>query len=226
MTKKCTVCCKNKEITDFHKKSTSKDGYRSNCKECSSIYTKKNKDKRKQYDKNYRDENREIIKEKKRKYYIDNIEYFKQKNEDIRKNLDKSKKSEYQKKYYNSPSVKNKIKNYRKEKEKSDPLYKLKVSIRKRISSSFKNIDIKKNSKTESIIGCSFEFFRNYLECLFRDGMTWENHGKWHLDHIIPISLAMNEEELIKLNHYSNFQPLWKEENLSKGNRIIEISQD
>jgi hypothetical protein len=52
--------------------------------------------------------------------------------------------------------------------------------------------------------------------------MTLENHGEWHLDHIIPLASATTEEEIIKLNHYTNFQPLWAEENLSKGDRIIE----
>ena len=48
--------------------------------------------------------------------------------------------------------------------------------------------------------------------------MSWSNHGKWHLDHIIPISSARTKEEAIKLNHYSNFQPLWAIDNLVKHN--------
>lgn len=51
--------------------------------------------------------------------------------------------------------------------------------------------------------------------------MSWENHVKWHLDHIIPISYANSEEEIIKLNHFTNLQPLWATDNLSKGNRWI-----
>ncbi len=49
--------------------------------------------------------------------------------------------------------------------------------------------------------------------------MTWENHGEWHIDHIIPISWGKTESEVIELNHYTNFQPLWAKDNLSKGNR-------
>ena len=52
--------------------------------------------------------------------------------------------------------------------------------------------------------------------------MNWENAGKWHLDHIYPVSLAKDEEELLKLNHYTNFQPLWAVDNIKKGNKIIE----
>lgn len=51
--------------------------------------------------------------------------------------------------------------------------------------------------------------------------MTFENHGEWHLDHIIPLASAINEEDIIKLNHYTNFQPLWSKENLKKGSKII-----
>jgi hypothetical protein len=50
--------------------------------------------------------------------------------------------------------------------------------------------------------------------------MTWENYGKWHLDHKTPISWAKTEKEVIELNHYTNFQPMWAIENLSKGNRF------
>ncbi len=51
--------------------------------------------------------------------------------------------------------------------------------------------------------------------------MTLSNHGKWHLDHIIPISYAKSKEEVYILNHYTNFQPLWAIDNLSKGNKYI-----
>lgn len=77
-----------------------------------------------------------------------------------------------------------------------------------------------KTSKTYKILGCSYEEFKQYLESQFTNGMTWENAGEWHLDHIYPVSLATDEEHLIKLNHYTNFQPMWAEDNLKKGNRI------
>ena len=49
--------------------------------------------------------------------------------------------------------------------------------------------------------------------------MTWENHGLWHYDHITPVSWALTEDEVIKLNHFTNFQPKWAKDNLTKGNR-------
>ena len=51
--------------------------------------------------------------------------------------------------------------------------------------------------------------------------MTWENHGEWHLDHIVPVSLGETEEEIVSLNHYTNLQPLWKDDNLIKSDNLI-----
>ena len=50
--------------------------------------------------------------------------------------------------------------------------------------------------------------------------MSWDNHGKWHLDHKIPVSWGETEDRVIELNYYTNFQPLWASENLNKGNRF------
>ena len=82
----------------------------------------------------------------------------------------------------------------------------------------------KKNSKTQEMLGCSFADLKLHLEKQFRDGMTWENNKffGWHLDHIVPISSAKTEQDVIKLCHYTNLQPLWWHENLSKGDAMPE----
>lgn len=59
-----------------------------------------------------------------------------------------------------------------------------------------------------------------YIESKFKEGMSWENHGKWHIDHIKPLGNAKTEKELKKLFHYTNVQPLWAKENQKKGNKI------
>jgi hypothetical protein len=84
-----------------------------------------------------------------------------------------------------------------------------------------KKLNISKTNKTFEIVGCTPEFLKEHLEKQFVDGMTWENRGEWHIDHKIPLSSAKTEEELYKLCHYTNLQPLWAEENLKKGNKII-----
>jgi hypothetical protein len=71
-------------------------------------------------------------------------------------------------------------------------------------------------------LGCSPQFLKEHIEKQFSDGMSWELVGKYiHIDHIIPLSSANTEEELYKLCHYSNLQPLWAEDNLKKSNKIF-----
>lgn len=109
---------------------------------------------------------------------------------------------------------------YAKIRRKNDPLF----AIRSRVSTLIRTNLLRKKSKTIEILGCSFEEFKLYLESKFEPWMNWENRGLyngefnygWDLDHIIPTSSAKTEEDLIKLNHYSNFQPL-----CSKINRDI-----
>ena len=80
-------------------------------------------------------------------------------------------------------------------------------------------VRFRKNSKTQEILGCTLDEFINHLQSQFTEGMTLKNHGEWHLDHKIPISSAKNEKDIIRLNHYTNFQPLWAKENLRKGDK-------
>jgi hypothetical protein len=119
------------------------------------------------------------------------------------------------------------IRDYGKEYQqmKNDPVRKSKDAIRKLLLSSFKVRNIKKSKlcmKSEEIIGCSFEFFKKHIETQFQQGMSWNNHGDWHLDHIVPLYVAKTIEELIKLNHWTNFQPLWAKENLKKNNILLD----
>ena len=83
---------------------------------------------------------------------------------------------------------------------------------------------IKSNQKAGSAVrdlGCSIKEFKACIESKFQHGMTWDNHGfhGWHLDHIIPLSKfdLTDREEFLKACHYTNIQPLWAYDNLSKG---------
>jgi len=78
----------------------------------------------------------------------------------------------------------------------------------------------KKQDRAYNMLGCTFDYFKNYIESLFKSGMSWENRSEWHLDHIIPIASAKTYEEIVKLNHYTNFQPLWAKENQLKGAQL------
>ena len=123
------------------------------------------------------------------------------------------------KKYRYSEKGKRRIKEYKYEKYHKDDLYKIREGIRALLYVSFKKTGFSMKSKTAEILGCSFEKFKSYIEQRFQEGMTWDNRSQWHLDHIVPVCVAKTEQEIIKLNHYTNFRPLWAKENLAKGNK-------
>ena len=107
-----------------------------------------------------------------------------------------------------------------------DPLFKLSASIRSSIGGAFIRgsrgaFNKDKGNATLDILGCSFEFFASHITSQFTEGMTLENYGEWHLDHIIPLATATTREDVVRLNHYTNFQPLWAKDNLSKGSKIL-----
>lgn len=172
-----------------------------------------------------------------RKYYIKNKEkiIIKQKNKGISDERKKTKKI-YRSNHLEENRIssrnyreKNKekiklyfksyFKKYNENRINNDPQYKLTISIRKRIRESLKYSGFKKKTKTTIILGCSFNEFKEHIEKQFEPWMNWNNYGNpkdgifepnktWDIDHIIPVSSAISEEELIKLNHYSNLKPL------------------
>jgi len=163
----------------------------------------------KNYMKKYRIIHKEQIKEKVKEYHkIHKEEIKKQRREYILKN-----KREINKKhnYY--------LKNYNYNKRKTNICFKLLVNLRTRIWFALKrNI---KSLKTIELIGCSLEFLRKHLESQFKEGMSWSNYGKWHIDHIKPCAsfdLSKREQQR-KCFHYKNLQPLWAEDNLKKGRK-------
>ena len=223
--KVCSKCKIEKELSEFVKDNRIKDGYAGRCKSCINKYKKgwneKNKGKCKEYQKKYyknnKDEilnrNKEYNKEYRKEYYKKNKEYHK----------------EYHKKYYkkNKEILKEKYKEYRKNskeyrnrynrnRKKTDHLYKLKCTLRSAMWRSFKKRRWNKNSKSQELLGCDFEIVKTHLEKQFTKDMNWGNYGKWHIDHIIPLSVADNKHEVEMLCHYTNLQPLWAKDNFSK----------
>lgn len=113
---------------------------------------------------------------------------------------------------------------YARDRRKKDCMFNLKTSVSRLIRTSINRSGFKKGSRTYEILGCSFEEFKVYLESKFESWMNWENKGLyngteeygWDIDHIIPMVTANNEEDVLRLNHYTNLQPL-----CSKFNRDI-----
>jgi hypothetical protein len=193
--KKCYSCNIQKENIFFHKNKKSNDGFSNRCKSCV-----------KKYDKIYYEKNNKKIKERKKSYYVENINSIKLRDKNYR---DKNKKL-----------LQHKKRIWEKNKIITDNFYYLKSKIKNSIRESIKRYGYTKKSKTFEILGCDYETFKKHIESQFIDGMSWDNKNEWHIDHIIPVSSAKNENEMILLNHYLNLQPLWATDNLSKGSKL------
>lgn len=183
-------------------------------------YNDKNREKHKLYYQSKKDEikkshdlNKEGIHNYNVKYYQNNIEKERKRNKEYRNSH-----PEYVLRCRKSSIL------WGKNKRKTDPLFKLKNNVRSLIRGTFKRKNVKKTKKTLLILGCTMEYFRHHIELQFEKWMTWENYGKyngtycfgWDIDHKIPVSSGVTEEEIIKLNHYTNLRPL-----CSKINRDI-----
>jgi len=231
MKKVCIKCNVGKDIDQFNKRKVSKDGYRNDCKDCNREY------KRVWSLKKYED-NKEIFREISKLWRQNNPDKIKENNRKTRESIDKEKTKiamkEYrqnnkeklllQRKEYlkNNPDMK--IKFYRNIYKNMTNIQRLKLSMRNILNKSIKSKGFSKSKKSSEILGCSFEEFKSYLENKFEEWMNWENRGLyngklnygWDIDHIIPLSSARTEEDIIRLNHYENLQPL-----CSKVNRDI-----
>ena len=130
----------------------------------------------------------------------------------------KIKSMEYYKK--NQKRISKRNNEWSKKRCKTDPKYLLARRLRNRLWYALKQKYWKKNTKFTEYIGCDLEFLKMHIEMQFVDGMSWENQGDWHIDHIIPLVSAKTEEELYLLCHFRNLKPMWAKENLSKGPKI------
>lgn len=234
--KKCIKCNETKILKRFDfRKDTGK--YRNVCHDCKNTQTRKrrnfNKEQTNAKNREYRVKNTDKVRAYVRKSYNKNKHKYKERLKKWRKDN-----KEYMAKYYQVYKITNadKIQEYEnslkrkqqrkkymyiyeKERLSNDSLYRLQKNLRARLRSALHN-----NYKTGSAVrdlGCSISEFKAHLESQFQSGMTWNNYGRdgWHIDHIRPLtSFDLTDSKQIKQAcHYTNLQPLWAEENLSKG---------
>lgn len=113
-----------------------------------------------------------------------------------------------------------KLAEYRRNRLKIDTQYRLANVLRSRFNKVVKN---KNGISAVRDLGCTISEFESHLQGKFTFGMSWGNYGKWHLDHIKPLSSfdLTDEAQLLKAIHYTNLQPLWAQDNYKKGNKII-----
>jgi hypothetical protein len=230
--------CQTEYTVQFNKDRYKNDPeFRKKRKEQVDSYRSKNKDKVKVWSSNWGKNNRDKINAHSREYVAKNKEYFKNKSKkyyrkrwdtdlEYREKISNQAKERHQLLYYTDEVYRKKYINNQVSRHKkrydSDEMYRFKTIIRKVVGGAFHRMKYPKNSKSKDILGADWIVVKEYIENKFKDGMTWENRGLygWHIDHIIPISEGKTEEEVIKLSHYTNLQPLWAKDNLRKSNKV------
>lgn len=179
-------------------------------------YRKKNKEKLKKQQKEKYEENKAIFAERMKDWHERNKVVNNKKKKIY---WDKNKKEINAKRKLKQDTINKQTNEYVKKRKAVDPLFKLKLNIRNSISSYIKRNGFNKKSKTIEILGCTYEQFKQHIESQFEPWMSWDNMGNpkdkvfeinktWDIDHIIPISTAITEEDVIRLNHYTNLRPL------------------
>lgn len=193
----CKLCCKEYN-TQYRKDNIEK------MKKIQQKSYKKNKETAKKYRNKYKEENFEKLKETWRK--------CREKNKEKNKTISK----EYRR------NNRKKLNEYAVNRRKTNPIHKLTHNVRGRIRHFLKSKSIIKTNKTFNMIGCTPDELKEYIEKQFIEGMSWENYGYygWHVDHKIPLDFGKTEEEIYKLCHYTNLQPLWGNDNLKKTNKL------
>ena len=187
----CKKCDTSRPLLDFSKDKCKRDGRRTVCKKCDTIYAKKN---------NYK------YKEQRKKWSINN----KEKIAEIRQTPHAlAVKKQYDKEYQ-------KIRNFR---YANDAEYKILILLRSRLGKAIRAQRTSKTADTMSLVGCTIDELWDHLKKQFKPWMTVENHGLWEIDHIIPcikFKLLCPLQQVLCF-HFTNLQPLKKEENRSKG---------
>jgi len=184
------------------------------CKTCKANQAKKYKGRYSERKKEYREQNKDHIRAYQKRRYRDNRE----------KLLEQSQ-QRYQR---NAMKICERTNRYRENNKERYREYRRAWQKRNRLICSVRRgiwgclAGKQKSCRSAEYLGCSVEELWNHLESLFREGMTRENYGEWHVDHIRPLSSwdfnVDTESKLYEAWHYTNLQPLWAKENLSKGN--------
>jgi len=206
-TKCCKGCNTTKSVKEFYKNKARSDGLQSYCKPCMKNQNVDNYKKHKDsWDKRTKDYGKSEENKKYRREWAKN-KYSN--NEEHRKNIIK-KSVEYERK--------------RLEYDNDFKLIKILRSRMRSAISAVKKNDVSKEKSTMELTGCTVDELKKHIEKQFKPGMNWSNHSVkgFHIDHIIPCASfdLTKEEEQKKCFHYTNLQPLWAEENLSKGAKV------
>ena len=200
--RECTKCGEVKDFTEYHKDKYSSTGCKSSCKQCAIKHRK---------------ENAELFKERNKDYYARNVE-----KESLRKKESRRKHPERHReacKRYREKNPKAWV-NAHNKRMASDPDYRFIRNLRCGLWHAMNGKQ--KPKKTMELLGCSRQHLRHHLSAQFTEGMTLENYGDWHIDHIVPVASFDHDdpEQVAICWHYTNFQPLWAEDILKKSDKL------
>lgn len=245
--KTCTKCKTEKELIYFCKNKLTPDGLSGWCKDCTKEYRILNKSKLAEYDKNYRKDyynnnkdkiisntnlyyknNKDKCLKQKKKYYQNNKDKILNDVKQYSKNnidkileyrlIHKEKFAEYSKEY---------LRKYKRNRRKTDPVYRLRCNFSGMINKALKKSNSSKDGRSSiKYLPYSIAELKVHLEKQFNEHMSWENHGTyWQIDHIYPQSLlpysSMDDDNFKKCWSLENLRPLESILNLKKGNKII-----
>ena len=242
----CKKCGIEKPLSEFRKtynKKYDKNYYRSECHDCELLYSRQYEltradrtEYKQKYNKEYRQKNRDKLNEYNRQYFEEHKDELHEYSKEYYKNT-KNVRIEKQKEYYqnnkekiidyhhkynkdNSKLLVKKAYEYQKYKMTTDDFYKFKRLIRDCVLKSFKRTNHRKSCYAKDIIGIDFDKAWDYLKNTWKHNYGTEYNGEeYHIDHIVPLSTAKTEEDVIKLCHYTNLQLLKPEDNLEKTNK-------
>jgi hypothetical protein len=162
-------------------------------------------------DKKWREKNKESVKEYVKSWYEQNKEHRKEYIKEYHKNnIDKIRKTK---------------RDYERNRKARDPIYKLISNFRTAIYTVLKESNVDKYGHYFDVLQYTPEELITHLELQFKDDMSWDNYGVWHVDHMLPITSfdirEMGDEEFMKCWSLDNLQPMWGEENIRKSNKIL-----
>jgi len=162
-------------------------------------------------DKRYRNKNRDKIKDYYKEWAEDNRNDLREYHTDWRNN--------------NREKVREWARNYERKRRAEDPKYRLAARTRTAVYTCLKEANVAKYRSTFALLGYTIEELMRHLEKRFSEGMTWENYGEWHVDHIRPMAsfnfTSPEDEEFKACWSLDNLQPLWWLDTLSKGLRYL-----
>lgn len=208
--KTCTKCKAEKPLDSFFARKKMRDGRRSECKDCSRKIVRRWQEQNRQATRDsarrWREDNPEKYLTAKRQYYLRTAEERREKSSQWRKDNRERANASDLRRYH---------------RKKNDPEFKAERAIRGVLTCFLRRAQMGKTGQTNEVLGYTTDEFMLHMQRQFTKGMSWENYGDWHIDHIIPVSeyVKSGETDPAVINCLTNLMPRWAKENISKGGR-------